>query len=73
MRRLTELRKQKGWTLEELGKRSGVSREAIRLYEAEQRVPGIDVAYAVASALGVSVEEIWPPETMERPISSTQT
>jgi transcriptional regulator with XRE-family HTH domain len=54
--RLRELRKQARLTQAQLANRSGVPLGSIRNYEQGQREPFWNVAFRLASALGVSVE-----------------
>jgi transcriptional regulator with XRE-family HTH domain len=44
-------------TMEELGKRAGVTQEAISRYEAEERLPEPEVFKTIVSSLGVSYKE----------------
>jgi len=57
--RLKVLRAERDWTQEELGKRVGVSRQAIIALEAEKHAPSLDLAYRIAGAFGVKVEEVF--------------
>ena len=57
--RLRVLRAEKGWTQEELGKRLGVSRQAVNALETEKHDPSLDLAYRIAAAFGLTVEEIF--------------
>jgi putative transcriptional regulator len=57
--RLKILRAERNWTQEELGKRVGVSRQAIIALETEKHDPSLDLAYRIASSLQVSVEQIF--------------
>jgi transcriptional regulator with XRE-family HTH domain len=54
--RLRELRKRAGLTQAQLAQSSGVPLGSIRNYEQGQREPYWNVAFRLASALGVSVE-----------------
>lgn len=56
---LRVLRAGKGWTQEELGKRLGVSRQAVNALETEKHDPSLDLAYRIAAAFGRTVEEIF--------------
>lgn len=56
---LKNLRAQRGWTQEELGKRVGVSRQAINALETEKHDPSLDLAYRIATAFESSVEAIF--------------
>ncbi len=52
------LRKEKGLTLEELAKMSGVSRVAINRYELGDRVPNVTIAVKLAKALDCTVDDL---------------
>jgi putative transcriptional regulator len=58
--RLRVLRAEKGWTQEQLGAAIGVSRQAINALEAERHDPSLDLAYRIAAAFGVTVEQVFP-------------
>jgi plasmid maintenance system antidote protein VapI len=45
-----------------LSEKTGIHRNTITSYINGSRLPRIDNAYKVASALGKSVYEIWPPD-----------
>ena len=55
---LARFRKEKGFTQEELVKRSGVAISQIRRYEADNASPTLDVVTKLAKALGVSIDEL---------------
>lgn len=57
--RLKILRAERGWTQEELGKRVGVSRQAVNALETEKHDPSLDLAYRIAVVFGESVEAIF--------------
>ena len=57
-RRVRELRKQKGWTLEQLASLSGVSRSMLSQIERGQANPTLGVAYRIAQALGLSLGDL---------------
>lgn len=57
--RLKVLRAERNWTQEELGKRVGVSRQAINALETEKHDPSLDLAYRISTEFGVTVEEIF--------------
>ncbi len=57
--RLRVLRAEKGWTQEDLGKRLGVSRQAVNALETEKHDPSLDLAYRIAALFGLTVEEIF--------------
>lgn len=50
-------------TQEELSKRSGVDQNSIARYENDVNTPGLDKAVALASALGVTLNELYPMTT----------
>ena len=56
--RLKQLREQKEWTQEELGKASGVSSRMIQRYESGKSRPRLDAAEKIAKALNVSTDEL---------------
>jgi transcriptional regulator with XRE-family HTH domain len=55
---LATFRKEKGWTQEELVKKSGVAISQIRRYEADKSSPTLNVVTRLAKALGVSLDEL---------------
>lgn len=55
-RKITELRKQKSWSQNELAKNIEVSREIVGRYERNDAVPSIDIANRMANAFGVSLD-----------------
>jgi putative transcriptional regulator len=58
--RLRVLRAERGWTQERLADTVGVSRQAINALETERHDPSLDLAYRVAAAFGLPVEQIFP-------------
>lgn len=57
--RLKDLRAERGWTQEELGKRIGVSRQAVIAIESDKHDPSLDLAYRIAALFGLSVETVF--------------
>ncbi|MCR5877973.1 helix-turn-helix transcriptional regulator [Phenylobacterium sp. J367] len=57
--RLRELRSARGWTQEELGRRLGVSRQAVIALETDKHDPSLDLAYRIAALFGEPVEAIF--------------
>ena len=57
--RLKILRAERSWTQEELGKRVGVSRQAINALETEKHDPSLDLAYRISKEFGTPVEQIF--------------
>ena len=58
--RLRVLRAERGWTQEQLGAVIGVSRQAVNALETERHDPSLDLAYRIAAAFGISVEQVFP-------------
>lgn len=56
--KISELRKQKGWSTEKLAAESGVSFASINAYEHGKREPKITQLMNVARALGVSLDAL---------------
>lgn len=63
--RVREFRTARGWTLEELEAASGLTNGFISEIERGLKIPTIRSCQALARALGVSVEELFPNGTME--------
>jgi putative transcriptional regulator len=56
---LKALRAEKGWTQDDLGKRVGVSRQAINALETGKHDPSLDLAYRLAAEFGLTVEGVF--------------
>jgi transcriptional regulator with XRE-family HTH domain len=54
--KITELRKQKGWSQSELAKNLEVSREIVGRYERNDAVPSIEIAKRMADVFEVSLD-----------------
>jgi transcriptional regulator with XRE-family HTH domain len=54
--RITELRKQKGWSQGELANQINASREAIGKYERNEAVPSVETAKNIAGVFDVSLD-----------------
>ena len=54
--KITELRKQKGWSQSELAKQIGASREAIGKYERNEAVPSVETAKNISDVFDVSLD-----------------
>lgn len=54
--RIEELRKQKGWSQNELAKRAEISREIIGRYKRNEATPSIDIAKRLADIFEVSLD-----------------
>lgn len=60
MNNIRKIRKKAGLTQSELGKMLNVTQTAISLYELEKRSPDIYMAKAIAKALHVPINELFP-------------
>lgn len=58
--RLKLLRAEHGFTQEDLASTIGVSRQAINALETERHDPSLDLAYKIAAAFKIPVEQIFP-------------
>ena len=57
--RLKVLRAERGWSQEELGKRVGVSRQAINAIEREKYDPSLPLAFKLSDVFDLAIEEIF--------------
>jgi putative transcriptional regulator len=57
--RLKVLRAERNWSQEELGKRVGVSRQAINAIERGKVHPGLPLAFKLADVFNMQIEEIF--------------
>ena len=57
--RMRDLRAERGWTQEQLGRAIGVSRQAVNALETEKHDPSLDLAYRIATVFGLKVEDIF--------------
>jgi transcriptional regulator with XRE-family HTH domain len=60
---LAEIRKEKGWSQQELADKSGVSQTYISELEANKKQPTVPIAQKLALALGVSIGELLQPKS----------
>lgn len=67
--RLRVLRAELGWTQETLAETVGVSRQAINALETERHDPSLDLAYRVAAAFSLPVEQVFPNPHEQGPAS----
>lgn len=58
--RLRLLRAERGWTQEQLSAAIGVSRQAINALETERHDPSLDLAFRIAAAFALPVEQVFP-------------
>lgn len=54
--RITQLRKQKGWSQSSLAKEINASREAIGKYERNEALPSVETAKKIADAFDVTLD-----------------
>ena len=62
--KLVTLRKQKGWTQEELAKELYVSRTAVSKWESGRGFPGIESLRAIAKLFSISIDELLSGEEL---------
>lgn len=62
--RIKVLRAEQNWSQEVLGKRLGVSRQAINAIEREKHDPSLQLAFSIAEVFKVTVEEVFTPENI---------
>ena len=60
-------RKRRGWTLQQLADRSGISRAMISDVERGRRNPSVRVAYQLAVTLGCTISDLLDEETVAGP------
>ena len=65
--RLRVLRAERQWSQAELGERVGVSRQAINAVETGKHDPSLTLAFALAEAFEMRIEEIFDPKAEEKP------
>ena len=57
--RIRELRSERGWTQQELGKAVGVSRQSINSIERNRYVPSLPLALKFARVFGCTTDDIF--------------
>jgi transcriptional regulator with XRE-family HTH domain len=62
--RITELRKNKGWSQTELAKQIKASREAIGKYERDEALPSVETAKKIADAFEVTLDYLVDEEAL---------
>ena len=60
--RLRDLREGRGWSQVELGARVGVSRQAIIAIETGKFDPSLPLAFKLARAFSVTIEDLFQPD-----------
>lgn len=73
--KITELRKQRGWSQEELGERLGVTRQTISKWELGMTTPEMEKLAAMSELFGISLDELVKGEKPQsaEPASDRQT
>lgn len=66
--RLGQVRREQGLTQRELAARAGITQVALSHLETRRAQPRLTTARALAAALGVSVDELWPTSNGKRPV-----
>ena len=59
--RIRVLRAEHRWSQAELGERVGVSRQAINAVETEKHDPSLSLAFAIAEAFKLKIEDVFDP------------
>tara|TARA_R110002020_G_scaffold237448_1_gene449778 strand:+ start:1620 stop:1814 length:195 start_codon:yes stop_codon:yes gene_type:complete len=59
---LKEMRKEQGWSQQDLAERLGVSRQSIIAIEREKYDPSLDLAFKIARVFDAAIEAIFTPE-----------
>ena len=68
-RKIQKIRKERGWTQEELASRVGVSAQAVSKWETDVSSPDISLLRPLAEQFGVTVDELLNlDETVEKPV-----
>ena len=60
--RIRVLRAEREWSQADLADRTGVSRQAINAVETGKHVPSLTLAFEIADAFGLTVEEVFDPD-----------
>lgn len=60
--RLKSLRKERGWRLEDLAERTGLSKAYLSRLESGERQPSLTALFGVARAYGISFSALFEPE-----------
>jgi transcriptional regulator with XRE-family HTH domain len=72
-RRVRELRRQNGWTLESLGRKSGMSISALSKIENEQVSASFDTIVRIARAFDLTFEEFFRPPSPHHSVPGRRT
>lgn len=55
---IVRLRRERGWSQEDLARTAGISRVHVNRIERQHNLPGADLLYSIADALGVSTDTL---------------
>ena len=58
MNRIREMRKKAGMSVGQLAQKSRVTMASVYRYERGERIPNVATAYALAAALGCTIDEL---------------
>lgn len=68
--RLRLARRARGLSQQQVAEMAGVSRQAISLWESGEHDPSLRVAFALAGALGMTIEELFGPGERAEPVAA---
>ena len=60
--RITAMRRERGWSQEELADRLGISRQAVSKWESAQTMPELDKAMRLSEIFGITIDELLSDE-----------
>ena len=69
--RLRLARRARGLSQQQLADVAGMSRQAVSLWESGESDPSLRAAFALASALGMTIEELFGPGERAAPVAAT--
>ena len=70
--KIRDLRKEKGWSQVELGKKLDMGKSTIANYEKGYRSPRQKVLFRIAELFDVSIDDLFPPTTKQHTLSQPQ-
>lgn len=70
--KIAELRRQKGWSQENLAERLGVTRQSVSKWESDTSVPDLDKIVSLSDLFGVSTDYLIKNEESEAPVAAAQ-
>lgn len=66
--RLKVLRAERDWSQEALGKKLGVSRQAINAIERGKHAPSLQLAFSIAEVFDCDIEGVFQPEKRDQEV-----